>query len=55
MAGEALPWMLRRTLDTLNEHDRLPQNHHSTSQVALVPFLELCSFRVKAEPIQRQP
>lgn len=49
MVGEALPWMLRRTLDTLNEHDKLLHNHHAMSRVPLVPFLELCLFRVNVE------
>jgi len=35
MAGEALPWLLRRTLDMLNELDILPQNFHFLSQYAL--------------------
>ena len=35
MAGEALPWLLKRIEDTLNENDKLPRNHRLMSQDGL--------------------
>ena len=34
MAGEALPWLLKRIEDTLNENDKLLRNHRLMSQDA---------------------
>jgi len=50
MAGEALPWLLRRTLDKLNEYDTLPQNLRFLSQNALraLPGVVFVARPVKA-------
>jgi hypothetical protein len=41
MAGEALPWLLGRTLNILNEHDKLQQDFQRLSHYASVSLLKL--------------
>jgi hypothetical protein len=55
MAGEALPWLLRSTLETLNEHDKLQQDFHRLSHHAIVSFLELCSASRSSRHFDRGP
>lgn len=49
MAGEALPWLLMRTLNTLNEHDKSLHIHYQIAHVAFVSFPQLFAFLRKVK------